>query len=147
MNHVIFETTVDLPVKKVWELFTDPESYPKYFKYIKKVFYKNKMKKGFIWFDLATVVYIPAIVMHKVVAFEEEKRIEFYVPLPMIGKIIETIELSPKDKKTYVKAKVSYDYGPFFGMLFNKIFERRFKEMIEEGIIKAKRDLENRPLD
>ncbi len=139
MKSINIETTVDLPVEKVWQLFVDPKNYVKYFKYIKGVFYKGKMKKGYIWFDLATVVYFPALVLHKVTEFEENKRIQFYVPLPLIGKIVETVDLQEKNNKTFVKAIISYEYGPIFGPIFNNIFEKRFTEMINDAIEEFKK--------
>ena len=98
------------------------------------------MKKGYIWFDLATVVYFPALVLHKVTEFEENKRIRFYVPLPLIGKIVETVDLQERNNKTFVKANISYDYGPIFGPIFNNIFEKRFTEMINNAIVEFKKN-------
>lgn len=144
MKRMTIEATVDLPPQKVWELFTRPENYVKYFKYIKKVIYRGEMKKGSIWFDIATVVYFPALTMHRVTVFEKEKEIGFDVPLPFIGKIIERVKFIKSGEKTIVKATIDYDYGPIFGFLFNSMFERRFREMIEDGIDKAKKDLEEK---
>jgi carbon monoxide dehydrogenase subunit G len=144
MGRMKIEATVDLPPQKVWEMFINPQSYTKYFKYIKKVFYKGKMKKGYVWFDLATVVYFPFLVLHKVTVFEEGKVLEFKAPFPFIGQIIERVEFSKHDRGTLVKANIEYDYGPIFGFLFNNMFERRFREMIEEGIAKAKKDFEQK---
>lgn len=140
MKKIEINETFNLSVDKVWSIFTNFGNYPKYFKYIKKVFYKGEMKNGSIWFDLATVVYFPALVLHKVTKFEENKRIEFYVPLPFVGKIIETVDFWEENKKTHVKAIISYDYGPIFGPLFNKIFEKRFTEMLRDGLIKFKKE-------
>ena len=140
MKQIIIETEVDLPKEKVWNLLTNLQNYPKYFKYIKRVFYVGELKKGSNWLDLATVVYFPALVLHRVTQFEKEKRLEFYVPL-LIGKIVETIDLSERNNKTYVKAVVVYDYGPIFGPIFNKIFEKRFTEMINEGIESFKKGI------
>lgn len=136
MNHIKFEASVELPVKTVWQLFVNPKNYPKYFKFVKQVYYKGEMKLGYVWFDLATVVYFPALVLHKVTKFEKEKALEFYCPLPSIGGIRETVDFKEINKKTFVSASIAYNYGPLFGPLFNKIFEKRFKEMINGALIK-----------
>lgn len=140
MKNLVFDIHVDLSKEKVWQLFVNPKSYSKYFKYIKKVFYKGEMKLGFIWFDLATVVYFPAIVMHKVTKFEKEKTLQFYVPLPLVGGIRETVDIREEGSKTHVKAIIEYEFGPIFGPIFNNIFEKRFTEMIKEGIEKFERE-------
>jgi hypothetical protein len=140
MKTIKFEESIDLPIKKVWPLFVNPTNYPKYFKFVQAVFYKNKMKLGYIWFDLATVVYFPALVLHKVTKFEEGKSLEFYCPLPFIGGIRETVDFTEKNGKTIVKGLITYSYGPIFGPLFNKIFEKRFSEMINGAIVKFKKE-------
>ncbi|MGA2911569.1 MAG: SRPBCC family protein [Candidatus Levyibacteriota bacterium] len=141
MKQINIEATVDLPVEKVWQLFINPENYPKYFKFVHAVFYKGEMKLGYRWFDLATVVYFPALVLHQVTKFEKEKTLEFYCPLPLIGGIRETVDFEEKDKKTYIKGLITYSYGPIFGPMFNKIFEKRFSEMIYGAIDKFKKNL------
>ena len=141
MKSIKIQTTINLPAEKVWQLFIDPKNYVKYFKYINGVFYKGKMKKGYIWFDLATVVYFPALVLHKVTEFEENKRIQFYVPLPLIGKIVETVDLQEKNNKTYVKAIISYEYGSIFGPIFNNIFEKRMRKSISGALIKLNKEI------
>jgi uncharacterized membrane protein len=141
MRTIKFEESIDLPVSKVWPLFVDPRNYPKYFKFVHAVFYKGEMKLGYRWFDLATVVYFPALVLHQVTKFEKEKMLEFYCPLPLIGGIKETVDFEEKDKKTYIKGLITYSYGPIFGPMFNKIFEKRFSEMIYGAIDKFKKNL------
>lgn len=142
MKHIKIETNINLPKNEVWKMFVNPKSYVKYFKYIHGVYYKGEMKLGFRWFDLATVVYFPAIVMHVVTKFEKEKTLEFVCPFPFIGKIIERVDLEEKQGKTFIKAEISYDYGPILGLLFNKVFEERFTFMLNDGIKRAKADLE-----
>lgn len=131
---------LELPIDKSWELFTDLDNYPKYFKYVNKIFYKEKMRAGSVWYDFATFI-VPIVVKHKTTVFEENKKLGFDVKIPVSGYIKERIEFEKENSTTKIHATIVYDFGnPLFSFLFDKLFEKRMRESINGAIIKFKRE-------
>lgn len=139
MRTIVINQTLDLPLSKIWNLFTDLKNYPKYFKYVNKVFYKGEVKKGLVWYDFATFVF-PLIVKHKITIFEKEKNLGFDVYIPFGGYIRERINFESKNNLTRISGSLIFDFGnPLFSFLFDDIFEKRLRESISQALIRVKR--------
>ena len=93
MRTAKFNEKLDLPIDEAWALFTNLENYPKYFKYINKIFHKGEMRLGSNWYDFTTFI-IPIVVKHKTTVFEKEKSLGFDIYIPLKGYVKERINLS-----------------------------------------------------
>ncbi len=140
MKEIIIKEKFDYPLDKVWEMFVDLENFPKYFKYVNKVFYNEKMSLGSVWYDFASFV-VPIIVKHKTTVFEKEKTLGFEVYIPFRGFVKERVNFTQKGDSTEIDGNLVFDFGnPIFSFLFDKLFEKRMKESIDGAISKFKRE-------
>ena len=138
MKRIIINEILNVPLDRTWELFTDLDNYPKYFKYVHKIFHKGEMKSGSTWYDFATFV-APLIVKHKTVVFEKVKALGFDVYIPLNGYVRERINLLKKDKSTIVSGYIEFDFGnPIFKRLFDNLFETRMRESIKKALTKVR---------
>jgi uncharacterized membrane protein len=138
------EVTINAPVKKIWDIFSNVRNFPKYFKYVNKVFYKGDVKLGAVWHDLTTFIFL-LYVKHTVTVFEKEKILGFDVKIFTGGFIKERVlfEKINEEKATKVKISVCFDFNnSILSFLFDKYFEKRMTESISKAIVKAKEELE-----
>lgn len=143
MRVIKIEEKLNIPIEKVWNLFVDLDNYPKYFKYVHKIFHKGEMRLGSTWYDVASFIF-PVIVKHKTTVFEKEKEIGFDVYVPISGYIKERVNFEKIEKNiTKISGNISFDLGnPLFSFLFDGIFEKKMRESIGGAILKAKKDFE-----
>lgn len=140
MRTIKINEKLDLPIDKVWELFINHENYPKYFKYINKVFYKEEMRLGSHWHDFATFI-VPIVVKHKITVFEKEKKLGFDVYIPIKGYIRERVIFRKYGNSTEIEASITFHFGnKLFTFLFDEIFENRMRESISGAIIKFRKE-------
>jgi uncharacterized membrane protein len=141
MRTIEIKETLQLPVDKAWKLFVQLENYPKYFKYVNRIFYKEKMSLGSNWYDFATFI-IPVIVKHKTTVFEKNQKLGFDVHIPIKGYVRERINFEKKGNATGIYATIVFDFGnPLFSLLFDDIFEKRMKESISGALKKLTEEL------
>jgi ribosome-associated toxin RatA of RatAB toxin-antitoxin module len=134
---------LNIPVKRIWEIFSDVRNYPKYFKHVKIVQCKDKeIKLGTVWHDFATFV-VPARVKHIVTVLEKEKSLGFDVKIFKSGFIKERVLFTEIGKITMVEININFDFNNrLLSFLFNSRLKRRLSESIEKAILKAKKELE-----
>lgn len=139
MRTIEINETLDLPLSKTWNLFTDLKNYPKYFKYVNKVFYNGEVKAGLIWYDFATFI-LPIVVKHKITVFEKEKSLGFDVYTPFGGYIKERINFDGKNNSTRISGSLIFDFGnPLFSFLFDNLFEKRMRNSISGALARVKK--------
>jgi ribosome-associated toxin RatA of RatAB toxin-antitoxin module len=136
MRKIKIDEIIKIPIEKVWEPFEDLDKYPKYFKYVNKIFHKEKQKLGTVWYDFATYV-VPIIVKHETTVFEKEKAIGFDINTFYGVCVKERLTLEKNGQSTKITGFVEYDLGnPIFRRLFDNLFEKRMKESIQGAIKK-----------
>ncbi len=138
MRSIKINEDINLSTSKVWQLFTELKNYPKYFKYVNKVFYKGEMKLGSNWYDFATFV-APVIVKHKTIVFEAEKSLGFDISLPLGGYVKERINFQSLDNKTKLKGSLEFDFSVF--KFLEPLFEKRMKESISGALEKLQEEI------
>jgi uncharacterized membrane protein len=132
---------LDLPVEKLWELFTDLDNYPKYFKYVKTIYKLEEMSLNSEWYDFATFI-VPIVVKHKTTVFEKNKQLGFDVNLPFGGFVRERITFNENKGSTTVEGILEYDFAnPIFKGYEDK-FEKRMRESIDGAVLKFKKELD-----
>ncbi len=131
---------LDVPVDKAWLLFADLKNYPRYFKYVNKIYSKEEMNLHSEWYDFATFI-VPVIVKHKVTVFEKEKQLGFDVNIPLTGYVKERMSFKENGGVTYIEATIEFNLGhKSFNFPFEEIFEKRMRESISGAIAKFKKE-------
>jgi hypothetical protein len=141
MRRIEIKENLEIPTERLWSLFVDLDNYPKYFKYVHKIFHKGEMKLGSNWYDLASFI-IPVIVKHTTTVFEKERKIGFDIKIPVRGYVKERVEFTKMGSKTKINGTIVFDFGnPLFSFLFDGLFEKRMRESIQGAITKVNKEI------
>lgn len=143
MHEVIVESEIDLPVAKVWQLLTDPDYYPRYVKFVKKIYGPKEFRVGTEWKDLTTILWVPGKVLHRVAVLDKFKALGFDVPMPfpLGGEMIQRVYFTEKGTKTKFNASIKFKFNnKLMDILVTPILKKRLKEMMMYTVEKAQKD-------
>jgi uncharacterized membrane protein len=140
MRVITITEKLDVPVEKAWMLFADLKNYPRYFKYVNRIYSKDEMNLHSEWYDFATFI-VPVIVKHKVTVFEKEKQLGFDVDIPLTGYVKERMSFTENGGVTHIEATIEFHFGnKHFRLPIEEIFEKRMRESISGAIAKFKKE-------
>jgi len=145
MHEVIVDSEIDLPVSRVWQLLTDPDYYPKYVKFVKKVYGPKEFCVGTEWKDLTTILWVPGKVIHRVTVLDKNKLLGFDVPMPfpLNGTMIQRVYFEENGTKTKFNASIKFKFNNLLiDVLVTPILKRRLKEMMMYTVERAREDRE-----
>lgn len=137
MTTIQVSTTINAPVDKVWEIVSDIDNEPKFWKGTKQV--RNISKDG------------NAVKREVMIAFKDSKcmqTVTFYPKERIIGEFTEgvlkgtkTITLSPQDDKTKLEAVWDVRLSGMMGM-FTGMVKKHIKSGTEQALESIKQEIE-----
>jgi hypothetical protein len=144
MRSVKLTAKTEEPAEAFWDLIMDVPNWTHLIKFVKFIKIFGDVKQGAKFFDVTAIMWIPAIVHHKITKIEKNKTFKMEAEMPFkSGKMFQTIEVEKRGKLNYISIEIKF-YISFF--LFDKaigpILELRLKEMLSGTLLKLKQDLE-----
>lgn len=131
MRKVVVKGQTSLSSDKLWSLITDLNNYPKHVKFLKKIEFEKPLSLGSKFSDITTIAFVPLKVVHTVDVFEENKRLGFFVQMPVKGFMKQTVNILSRKGKSEVELSVDFDFqNAIFELVFGTFLERRIKEML-----------------
>lgn len=135
MRNISLTKTYNISKKSAWEIITDLCSYPEFVPFIKDVDYTGSVKKGLVWYDTTTLLWIPQRISHRISVYQIYERLVFVVPLDAGGEVVEEYILKSSGRQTKLTMTVSV-------AIPNRIVERvlggillwRFRKMLSKTL-------------
>ena len=138
MIKVSIEKKLNLSTEATWSLLTNIEEYPRYVRYVRSVEISGPLKEGKEWFDWTSIVWIPMRVKHKTTKMIKNRKLAYEVPLPLGGKMFQSIDLSADNASTLVRGKIDFDLGnPVFNFFIGPILKLRLQSMMTSTLDKV----------
>lgn len=135
---------IRIPPHKLWDLITDLEKYPRYVKFVKSVYPITRLKKGSEFTDVTKIVWVPITINHTVDIYEKNKKLGFFVKMPLGGEMYQRVVLMPEKEGTQVEMWIEFTHGnAIFDFFAGPILSKRLKEMLEFILEKGKKDFES----
>lgn len=133
------ETTfnLDIPVTKVWELFSDVNNYPRYVYFVKKIKASLPLTVGSRWEDTSTVFFLPLKFNHEMVSIKEKEEFSFKVFIPN-GQMVQSYNFSGDSEKSTVLVQIDFGFnnrlidkliGPFWQMRLEKMLNKTISQL------------------
>ena len=131
MRKVTVRRATKLSSKKIWSLIINLNNYPNHVKFLKKIEFEKPLSMGSSFSDITTIAYIPIKIAHEVDIYEENKRIGFFVKMPLFGFMKQRVEIEDKGLERIVNLTVEFDFqNKLLDIIFGKFLEKRVKEML-----------------
>ncbi|HXG73808.1 MAG TPA: SRPBCC family protein [Candidatus Nitrosotenuis sp.] len=137
MTTIEAAVTINAPTDRVWDVVSDIDNEPKFWKGTKSV--RNISKDGNVVTREVTIAFKDSICMQKVTFFPKEKILAEFTEGILNG--TKTIKLTPQDGKTKLEAiwdiKLSGIMGMFTGMV-----KKHVRNGTEQALEAIKQELE-----
>ena len=132
--------------ENIWDIAIDIKNWDKLIKFVKKIYMKDDVKEGAVFYDITAILIIPGLVRHKIIEIEPNKKlyVEAYIPFNS-GKMFQTISIKDLNGKREIEIEIKYYISFFiFDLIFGKILEHRLKDMIVSSLKNAQLTLDKK---
>ncbi len=137
MTVIEVSVQIDAPVDKVWEIVSDIDNEPKFWKGTKET--RNISKKGDIIKREITIAFRDQKCLQDVILYPKEKIEAIFTKGIIDG--VKTIKLIPQDGKTTVETKWDIKLSGMMGM-FTGMLKNHIKSGTEQALQNIKEELE-----
>lgn len=122
--------TRDLSLEEIWRRTVDVERYPGHMSYISWA-KATLMGEGGHYADGTTILWFPIRIDHHITAFKPQEEVGYQVPLPMGGKMQQSVRLSRVGEEVILRAEVVFDLGSRLkNAVLGPVLERRLYRMM-----------------
>lgn len=137
MTTIQVSTTINAPVDKVWEMVSDIDNEPKFWKGTKQV--RNISKDGNTVKREVTIAFKDSKCMQTVTFYPKEKIVGEFTEGVLKG--TKTITLSPQDDKTKLETVWDVRLSGMMGM-FTGMVKKHIKSGTEQALESIKQEIE-----
>lgn len=144
MRSVKVTARTEEPVEGFWDLIMDVPNWTHLIKFVKFIRSSGEIKESSNFYDVTAIMWIPAIIHHKIIKIEKYKKFEMEAEMPFrTGKMFQTIEIEKKGKFNYISIEIKFYINFFlFDRTVGPILELRLKDMLTGTLLKLKENLE-----
>jgi hypothetical protein len=146
MRSVRVTARTEEPVEGFWDLIIDVRNWTHLIKFVKFIKIFGEVKESAKFYDVTVIMWIPAIVHHKITKIEKYRQFMMEAALPFrTGKMFQTIRIEKKGKFNYISIEIKF-YISFFLLdrLIGHILELRLKNMLSGTLLKLKEEWETK---
>jgi len=137
MTTIEASVTIDAPADKVWDLVSDIDNEPKFWKGTKSI--RNISKEGNIVTREVTIAFKDSKCMQTVVLYPKEKIIGEFTAGILIG--TKTISLTPQENQTRLDVAWDIKLSGMMGM-FTGMVKKHIKSGTEQALQSIKQEVE-----
>lgn len=137
MTTIQVSTTINAPADKVWEIVSDLDNEPKFWKGTKHV--RNISKEGNIVKREVTIAFKDSKCMQTVTLYPKEKIVGEFTEGVLKG--TKTLTLVPQDDKTVLEAMWDVKLSGMMGM-FTGMVKKHIKNGTEQALESIKQEIE-----
>ena len=137
MTTIEATVTINAPADKVWDLVSDIDNEPKFWKGTKSI--RNISKEGNIVTREVTIVFKDSKCMQTVVLYPKEKIIGEFTAGILIG--TKTISLTPQENQTRLDVAWDIKLSGMMGM-FTGMVKKHIKSGTEQALQSIKQEVE-----
>jgi len=140
MRKIAVTGTLPIEQEEAWEYFADIQNYPKRVTFLKKIILIDEVGEGGTWFDVTSILWIPAKVKHETTIFLPPKQIGFEVFVPG-GKMFHMYSVTGAKHSAKVTAEIRFVLHPFIDIFMGSILQKRLTVMLESTLDNMKKEL------
>jgi hypothetical protein len=144
MRSVKVTARTEEPVEGFWDLIMDVPNWTHLIKFVKFIKSSGEIKESAKFYDVTAIMWIPAIIQHKITKIEKYKKFEMEANMPFrTGKMFQAIKIEKKGKFNDISIEIKFYISFFlFDRIVGPILELRLKDMLLGTLLKLKEDLE-----
>lgn len=144
MRRVKITARTEEPVEGFWDLIMDVGNWTHLIKFVKFIKLSGQVRENAKFYDVTAIMWIPAVVHHKITKIEKYKQFAMEAELPFkTGKMFQTIMIERKGEFNYISIEIKFYISFFlFDRIIGPILELRLKDMLNGTLLKLQEDLE-----